>query len=454
MPTKDYRNVKTNSSVDVLNAIRNSASQNYKDHVPIATANAESIRAIGNVMMDYTSIQNEFLQALINRIAAVRVSNKSYTNPFAVFKKGKLELGETIEDIFVDIAHVKNYSPERAENELFKRVFPDVKSAFYTLNYQKVYKQTVQQYDLENAFLSIDGVTSLIEKIVTSMYTAMEQDEFLTFKYLIAKRILDGLMYPVEIPAVSNQNMHEIAETLQAISDDMTFLKKKYNLAGVNNFSLKEDQFLIVSAKFNAKRNVEVLASAFNMDKVEFYGHMKLVDSFGELDIERLNELFEGDPNYHQFSPEELTVLDAVPCVLVDREFFQVYDKLTEMRSVDNGEGLYRNMTLHAWRVYAVSPFANNALFVSGTPAVTAVTVTPSAATISKGGSIQLTASVTTQNFAPQGLNWTSDSEMATVSSSGVVTISADATPETPITITATSAFNPEVSGTATITVA
>ena len=270
MPTKDYRNVKTNSSVDVLNAIRNSASQNYKDHVPIATANADSIRAIGNVIMDYTAIQNEFLQALINRIAAVRVSNKSYTNPFAVFKKGKLELGETIEDIFVDIAHVKNYSPERAENELFKRVFPDVKSAFYTLNYQKVYKQTVQQYDLENAFLSIDGVSSLIEKIVTSMYTAMEQDEFLTFKYLIAKRILDGLMYPVEIPAVSNENMHSIAETLQTISDDMTFLKKKYNLAGVNNYALKDDQYLIVSAKFNAKRNVEVLASGLNMDKVEF----------------------------------------------------------------------------------------------------------------------------------------------------------------------------------------
>ena len=102
MPTKDYRNVKTNSSVDVLNAIRNSASQNYKDHVPIATANADSIRAIGNVIMDYTAIQNEFLQALINRIAAVRVSNKSYTNPFAVFKKGKLELGETIEDLYTE----------------------------------------------------------------------------------------------------------------------------------------------------------------------------------------------------------------------------------------------------------------------------------------------------------------------------------------------------------------
>ena len=138
MPRKDYRDVKTNSSVDVLNAISTSASQNYKDHVPIATANADTIRAIGNVMMDDTSIQKGFLQDMLNRIAAVRVSNKSYTNPFAVFQKGKLELGETIEDIFVDIAHVKNYSPERAEKEIFKRIFHEVKSALYTHNYQTV----------------------------------------------------------------------------------------------------------------------------------------------------------------------------------------------------------------------------------------------------------------------------------------------------------------------------
>ena len=158
MPNIDYRDVKTNSSVDVLNAIRNSASQNYKDHVPIATPDANTIRSIGNVIMDFPEIQNEFLSALINRIAEVKVTNKYYTNPMNVFKKGKLNFGEVIEEIFVDLAHAKNYSPERAETTVFQREFPDVKSAFYVLNYQKYYKQTVQPYDLENAFLNINGV--------------------------------------------------------------------------------------------------------------------------------------------------------------------------------------------------------------------------------------------------------------------------------------------------------
>lgn len=454
MPNIDYRDVKTNSSVDVLNAIRNSASQNYKDHVPLATPDANTIRSIGNVIMDFPEIQNEFLSALINRIAEVKVTNKYYTNPFAVFKKGKLNFGEVIEDIFIDLAHVKNYSPEKAETTVFQREFPDVKSAFYVMNYQKYYKQTVQPYDLENAFLSINGVSSFIEKIVTTMFTAMEQDEFLTIKYMLAYRIYNGLMKPYEIPAVNKANMEEIVEAIQTVSDDMTFLKRDYNLVGVNNFALKDDQYLIVSAKFNAKRNVEVLASAFNMDKVEFLGHIKLIDSFGSLDIERLNELFKGDENYHEFSQAEMEALDAVPCVLVDKDFFQIYDKLTEMRAIENTEGLYRNMTLHAWRIYAISPFANNALFVAGTPSITKVTVSPATATLSKGGKIQLSAKVESTNFAPSGLTWTSNSNKATVTSTGIVTVSADAVAKDEIIITATSVYDNTKFGTATITVA
>ena len=75
MPTTPKMVTLTNSSVDVLNAIRNSASVNYQDYVPIATPNAESIREIGNVIMDYPSLQNEFLNALINRIGRVLITS-------------------------------------------------------------------------------------------------------------------------------------------------------------------------------------------------------------------------------------------------------------------------------------------------------------------------------------------------------------------------------------------
>ena len=114
----------TNNSVAVLNAIRNSATVNYKNYVPVATADPESIRTIGAIIMDSPSLQNEFLNALYNRIGRVIVESKQWDNPWALFKKGVLEFGETIESVFVDMAKPFQYDPAVAENTIFKREIP------------------------------------------------------------------------------------------------------------------------------------------------------------------------------------------------------------------------------------------------------------------------------------------------------------------------------------------
>ena len=166
----------TSSSVDILNAIRNSASANYRNYVPEATASADSIRDIGAVIMQFPVLQNEFLTALINRIGRVIVTSKMYSNPWSMFKKGIMEYGETIENIFVNIAEPFQYDPAVAESQLYKRNMPDVRAAFHILNYQKFYKDTIQEKHLRQAFLSWDGVTELISKITESMYTASNYD--------------------------------------------------------------------------------------------------------------------------------------------------------------------------------------------------------------------------------------------------------------------------------------
>ena len=127
----------TNSSVDILNAIRNSATIDYKNYVPLATKDAESIREIGSVLMNYPQLQNEFLSALVNRIGRVMITSKMYDNPWAMFKQGMLEFGESIEEIFVNIAKPFQFDPSVAEDKVFKREIPDVRSAFHVMNYQK-----------------------------------------------------------------------------------------------------------------------------------------------------------------------------------------------------------------------------------------------------------------------------------------------------------------------------
>lgn len=451
MATKPKIVTLTNSSVDILNAIRNNASTNYQNYVPLATADADSIREIGAIIMDYPALQNEFLSALVNRIGRVIITSKMYENPWSMFKKGMLEFGETVEEIFVNLAKPFQYDPSVAENQVFKREIPDVRSAFHIMNYQKFYKATIQNEQLKTAFLSWDGVSDLIARIVDSMYTGANYDEFQTMKYMVAKQILAGRMYPVTIPTVSAENSKTIVSTVKGVSNAFEFLSSNYNVAGVKNNSLKRDQYLIINSNFDAVMDVEVLASAFNMDKAEFAGRRVLVDSFGNLDIERLNQLFADDPTYTEIGTADLQALDAIPAILVDRDWFMIYDNLYNFTENYNGEGLYWNYWYHVWKTFSTSPFANNALFIPGTPSVTSIAVSPSEASASVGQTIQLSAVVQTENFAPQAVNWTSDSEYVTVSASGLVTILEGASGT--VVVTATSVYDNSVSGTANITI-
>lgn len=454
MPVKPKTKTLTNSTEQILNAIRNSASINYQNYVPIATKDAESIKEIGAVIMDYPSLQNEFLSALVNRIARVIVTSKMYDNPLAMFKKGFVEFGESIEEIFVNIAKPFEYDPQTAESEVFKREIPDVRSAFHVMNYQHFYKVTIQENDLKQAFLSYEGVTDLIAKIVDSVYTAAAYDEFLVTKYMLAKHIINGMSYPYTIPTVSTENMKKITSKIKGISNNLEFMSDKYNIARVRTLSKKNEQYLIINSDFDAEMDVEVLASAFNMSKAEFMGHRVLIDGFGELDIDRLNILFANDPTYTEISEDVLNALNEIPCVLVDKDFFMIFDNMEQFTEQYNGQGLYWNYFYHNWKTFSVSPFANNIMFIPSEPTVTKVTVTPSTATVSQGQTIQLTVKVDTTNFASQAVNWTVNTDNVTVSKTGFVTVGDSVSKGTAITVTATSVYDSTKTGTATITVA
>lgn len=441
----------TNSSVDILNAIRNNATQNYREYIPKATADADSIRQIGAIIMDYPALQNEFLSALVNRIGRVLITSKMYDNPWSFFKKGLLEYGESVEEIFVNIAKPFQFDPAVAENNVFKREIPDVKAAFHIMNYQKYYKATISNDQLRQAFLSWQGISDLIAKIVDAMYTGANYDEFQTMKYMLARHILDGHMYPVEIPAVETANMKSIVSAIKGISNKYTFLSTDYNLAGVATFTNKSEQYMLINSNFDATMDVEVLASAFNMDKAEFSGRRVLVDSFGSLDTARLGELFAGDSTYEEISEDELNDLDLIPAILVDRDWFMIFDNFYNFTEQYNGEGLYWNYWYHVWKTFSVSPFANNALFIPGKPAVNTITVTPSNSTVSAGQSVQLVANVETSNFAPKSVTWSVNNPKAIVDNSGKVTVLAGTPASTTITVTATSTYDPAKNGKATV---
>ena len=450
MATRPKKVTMDTNAVNIVNALRNNNSNFYKDYVPPIT-DVKDLRAIGKIIMDMPALQNEFISSLVNRIAIVRITSKMFENPWTRFKKGFLEFGEVIEDVFVDLTKVYEFDPEDAEETLFKRVPPDVRAAFHVMNYTKFYKVTIERQRLAKAFLSATGMNDLITYIMTSIYTSASYDEFLTMKYMLGRNILNGRLYPIEIPTVVKANMSDIVSVVKATSNTIEFPERLYNPAHVFQHTDKSNQYLIINAKFDAMMDVNVLASAFNMDKASFMGQRVLVDSFGKLDNERLAILFKEDPNYVPITAAEAEALDSIPLCLVDENFWMVFDNLNEFREVENGQGLYWNYVYHQWKTFSTCPYSNAILFVPTTPSITSVTVTPATATVAAGSNLSLTTEVVAVGYAPQEVTYTSDNDKVTITEGGVVQIDADATGTAEITVA--SVFDPTKTDTVEITI-
>ena len=109
-------------------------------------------------------------------------------NPLAPFKRGMLNFGDSIEEIFVNIAKAQQYTvapPKNDPGDVFEVHIPDVKAIFHRRNMQVVYTQTINNDMLRTAFLSYRGIEDLIARIVDSMYTSDNYDEFLIMKELM-----------------------------------------------------------------------------------------------------------------------------------------------------------------------------------------------------------------------------------------------------------------------------
>ena len=351
------------STIDILNVIRQNASLEYQQLVPEVTQ-AKDIPKVGAVLMGYPAMANIFVNALVNRIALVRVNSATFNNPFSHLKKGYIEYGESIEEIFIGIKKALVYSSEKGEEREFKRYLPDVKAAFHVINWRVLYPVTIEEDALRQAFLSVDGVTDLIAKIVDSVYTAAEYDEFLLFKYMLIKSISAGKMFPVEIDASDIRNA---AIAFRGTSNVLPFMSSKYNESHVANTTPRERQAIFMDAFFNAQFDVNVLASAFHSEKADFMGRLHLIDDFTTFDNDRFDIIRQESDGLEEVTATELAAMANVLAVVVDEKWFQVYDNLNKFTEKYVASGLRWNYFYHVWKTISSSPFHNAVVFIKGT---------------------------------------------------------------------------------------
>ena len=448
------KNLEANTA-QILNAARADIGGAYAQDVPKALADGTNLAAIGEVVMNNPAYPNQLYSSLANRIGMVLLTSKAYRSSLKALKRGLMTFGEKVEEIFVAMAEPHDYNIVEAQTNVFKLETGDVYTAFHTLNYEKFYKKSISEENLRQAFLSPEGVYDLIGGLYESLYSGAEYDEFLTTKYLIAKMILGGFIKSTQIPAVTADTVKEVATTMAEASYMFRFPSNKYNIAKVTTFSRPEDLILMTSAKFGALNNFNVLASAFNMDKAEIEARHIMIDGFDIFDLDRLDKLLGNDPEYTRFTEEQLALLGSIPAVTFDKNWFMIFDVLMTYKEIYNPEGMYWQNIYHVWKIFSVSPFNNAMMYTDQTSSVTSVTVSPKTATLSKGATLQMTATVVTEGFADKSVVWTvsgTSATTSTISSTGLLYIAGDEA-NTELTVTATSALDSTKKDTATITI-
>lgn len=427
--------LKVKSDSDLLSFIINVTPELASDiDLPVQ---GESIQPIGKIIMSNQRYKNAFINAL-DLIGLTIIDRNYWEDPWETFtNRGTLAFGQSVREMIVDIADVFDYNAYANDPDHFlENVVPNVYNYVHEVNYQKFYKTTTSDEQMAMAFNTEGGLMDLIEKIVTSLYEGYKYDKYIVNKYMLCRRILDGTITSVEIDNYNSLTARQRVAAIKNVSSKMTFRSPNYNPAGIRIATPFADQIMILNTDFEADLTTEVLSTSFFRNDAEFKANLALIDGYGNHDTARLAELL--GAGYIPFTDGELSALAGIPCVIVDREFFQNYNYALDAagdgtRRTDffNPESLRNNHYLHTWKVVSTSPFKQAVVFTKDvTPSVTAVSVSPATASVSAGQDLKLSATVTTTGFANKAVMWsidrdseTTDANKATVSVDGVLSI-------------------------------
>lgn len=319
-------------SIATLNNIRANASEEYQQRIPEATQN--NIASIGQAFQTYTMVYNEFIDALLNKIGKTILEQKLFKNKLSRFKSGAITNAQDVEEIFIEMAKAEGSYNPAGPNPLGRREMPDVKVIYHRMNRRDYYCVSVGDVDFVRVFRSEATLDAFISGLINSVYSGAEYDEWCAMKNLLATY---KTYFDYEVPAITATNAAESAKTfvktLRKAVQDLSFASTQYNAAGVKTWSKPEDLVLLVNKDVVAEIDVEVLAKAFNMGKTDIQTAIVVMDDFGDL-------------------------TDTYG-LLVDKNFFRVYDTLSHFEPQRNAQGLFTNYFYHVHQILSASTFKN-----------------------------------------------------------------------------------------------
>lgn len=338
----------------LLNTIRESASENYKKDVPEFQVSQSLNHANNGVYAQFELHANEFLNILINRIGTTVAKALSFENPLGIFRSENFEYGETIQEIFADLADGEDFNAKGNDNP-FRYKDTSVHVFYHDINREKKYMRTFDKTWVQKAFASENSFDEFIDKMFVSLLSSDAVDEFEKVKNLIPQALrpvkIDELGATITNPSMefdtSKDNfLIEFNKELISRSNLMAVPSRTRfeNGAKVPNATPIEEQFLLVDAKFSAELDT-MLANAFNMDKATVLAKKIVLDTF---------PAYEGEGELNGARPF---------AALISKNSIIMKDKLFQMTNLWNPENLNYNYWLHHHETISWSLLENSMIY-------------------------------------------------------------------------------------------
>lgn len=349
------------SLVTSLNRIREVSSTIYHQYIPELTSDSD-IGKLAQPVLSVPEVYNEFCNALINRIVYTQFLAKAFRNPFVVLEGDALPLGYAGQEVYVNPTKGRVYNPDDFAGLLIKYE-ADVKVQYTAINVDVQYPVTFSRQQLKKAFTSWGDLESFIENLSNSLYNGAYIDEYNATKQLIAGAFKDNLAQYVTVSAVNSEaNAKAFVAKARELFLQFQTPSSSYNswakVGGegrpVVTWTNPEDVVFIVRNDIRAYMDVNVLASAFNMDKADLLGNILTINDFDIYD-EDGTKIYDGS---------------AIVGMIADKAWFRIRRQDMFMDSFYNANNRSIQYYLNNIKMYNFSLFANGVVIATSAPTV------------------------------------------------------------------------------------
>ena len=349
-----------------LNEIRETSIENgtlYHRQIDLITPTTD-ISALSTKLFDDENLMNEFLNVLVKRIIYTQVVNyKLFNNPLAFLEGEKMPLGAIGQEIFINPAEGRDFNVDDFAG-LLAKYEADVKVQYMHLNSDKQYPVTITRAKLKDAFTSWANLEGFIDAISQSLYNGAYIDRYNFTKGLVTQAYNNNSAVIEVIDEPNTEaKAHAFLTKARTIFLNMQEPTADYNAwrkvggygRDVLTWTDPDDIVFLIRNDLASYIDVNVLASAFNIDKASLLGRIKYIQDFNVRD-KKGNVVLDGS---------------NILAMIADKAWFRIKNQEVTMDEFYNANNRTWQMYLNDVNMYQYSLFSNCVIFATAEPQVT-----------------------------------------------------------------------------------